>query len=285
MVNGNQKQPGRKRANDLDGKTWTRYSISIWSDIRKNDEELKLKHPAIFPLSLADRLIQCFTRDTDQVVLDPFAGTGSTIIAADRLGKKGIGIELSREFATLARKRLGQKTLWKQSDIGSVIYQGDASDLLKFVAPDSVDIVVTSPPYWNILTRKRTADNKQIRNYGEEADDLGKIQDYREFLKSLQHIFRNVYQVLRQGKFCIVVVMDLRQGATLYSFHSDVVRLMQEIGFKYDDMIIWDRRHEYNNMRPLGYPSVFRINRAHEFILIFQKPTVNLQEAADEANK
>lgn len=36
--------------------------------------------------------------------------------------------------------------------------------------------------------------------------------------------------------------------------------------------VIWDRRHEYNNMRPLGYPSVFRVNKAHEFILIFRKP-------------
>jgi len=47
---------------------------------------------------------------------------------------------------------------------------------------------------------------------------------------------------------------------------------MQAIGFIYDDIIIWDRRHEYNNMRPLGYPAVFRVNKAHEFILIFQKP-------------
>ena len=54
--------------------------------------------------------------------------------------------------------------------------------------------------------------------------------------------------------------------------HADLAGIMQQLGFIYDDLIVWDRRHEYNNMRPLGYPYRFRINKAHEFILIFQKP-------------
>lgn len=48
--------------------------------------------------------------------------------------------------------------------------------------------------------------------------------------------------------------------------------MMEHIGFIYDDLIIWDRRHEYNNLKPLGYPAVFRINKIHEYILIFKKP-------------
>ena len=47
---------------------------------------------------------------------------------------------------------------------------------------------------------------------------------------------------------------------------------MQDIGFLFDDIIIWDRKQEYNNLRPLGHPSVFRTNKVHEYILIFQKP-------------
>lgn len=64
----------RKRANDLDGKTWTRYSISIWSDITKTAEEAALNHPAMFPLALVTRLIDIFTSVRDRVILDPFAG-------------------------------------------------------------------------------------------------------------------------------------------------------------------------------------------------------------------
>jgi DNA modification methylase len=77
---------------------------------------------------------------------------------------------------------------------------------------------------------------------------------------------------MRPGAYCCVIVMDLRKKSAFYPFHSDIADFMRDIGFVYDDIIIWDRRHEYNNMRPLGYPSVFRVNKAHEFILIFQKP-------------
>lgn len=75
----------RKRANELDGKTWLRNSVSVWSDIRKTKEETALKHPAMFPISLATRLIECFTNSDASLILDPFAGVGSTLLAAKEL--------------------------------------------------------------------------------------------------------------------------------------------------------------------------------------------------------
>lgn len=262
----------RKRANDLDGKTWTRYSISIWSDIRKTQEEIDLGHPAIFPLALVTRLIEIFTTHEDKVVLDPFVGVGTTALAAKLLGKTGIGIELNPEFAEQARQRCAARTLFEVSGGSAVIYTANALNLLEYVERNSVDLVITSPPYWDVLTEKRTADYKEIRNYGEEAGDLGRIGDYREFLKQLKAVFAQVYAAMRAGAYCCIIVMDLRKKNKFYPFHSDIADFMQEVGFIYDDIIIWDRRHEYNNMRPLGYPSVFRVNKAHEFILIFRKP-------------
>lgn len=268
-----------KRANDLDGGTWTRYSISIWSDIRKTPEEAALKHPAMFPAALPARLIECFTR-RGMTVLDPFVGVGSTLVAAKRLGRHGIGIELNPEYAQIAESRLKALTLeqeWDESaeEVCCRVYTGDANDLDQFVEPESVDLVVTSPPYWDILLEKRTADYKPIRHYGDEAKDLGKIRDYDQFLSAIQAIFRKVYATLKPGAYCCVVVMDIRKKNRFYPYHSDVAQRLQEIGFVYDDLIIWDRRHEYNNLRPLGYPSVFRINKVHEFILIFQRPWEN----------
>jgi DNA modification methylase len=263
----------KRRANQLDGKTWTKYSISIWSDIKKSREEMELKHPAMFPLQLAQRLIECFAAPEDSVVLDPFVGVGTTVIAADRLNKTGIGIELASDFVELAEKRLGQRELFSTQARTSKIYCDDARNLLKYVAPNSVDLVITSPPYWDVLLQKRTADYKAIRHYGDAKLDLGKIADYDEFLDALAEIFRLVLRVLKPHKYCAVVVMDLRKKDKFYPFHSDLARKMEQVGFIFDDLIIWDRRHEYNNMRPLGYPYVFRINKAHEYVLIFQKPS------------
>lgn len=270
----------KKRANELDGTTWTKYSISIWNDIRKSPEEQALGHPAIFPTALVMRLIKCFTTADDEVVLDPFVGIGSTAIAAEALGKTGIGIELSAEFADKARKRPplprameGMNQEIEGAELGQrIIYTADANDLSKYVAPNSVDFVVTSPPYWDILLQERTADGKEIRHYGPAERDLGKIRDYTAFINALGGIFSRVFEALKPGKYCCVVVMDIRKKNKFYPLHADLASVMQGIGFIFDDLIIWDRRHEYNYMRPLGYPYKFRINKAHEYILIFQKP-------------
>ncbi len=262
----------KRRANDLDGKNWTRNSISIWSDIRKTSEEISLKHPAMFPSALATRLIESFTNKEAKNILDPFAGVGSTLIAAKNLGKNGIGIELSEEFSEIAKHRCKQKTLLDTESGDATIYHANALNLLDYVSEESIDFVVTSPPYWDILNQKRSADYKENRNYGNYDGDLGTISDYQEFLNELQKIFTKIFSSLKAGSYACVIVMDIRKKDKFYPFHSDIALFMQEIGFIHDDLIVWDRRHEYNNMRPLGYPAVFRINKAHEYILIFQKP-------------
>ncbi|MEW5795875.1 MAG: site-specific DNA-methyltransferase [Candidatus Zixiibacteriota bacterium] len=260
------------RANSLDGKTWTRYSISVWSDIRKTREETALGHPAMFPAELPSRLIQMLMRENDSVVLDPFLGVGSTLLAAQQQGKQGIGLEISSDYCDIARGRLKQTGVFEREVDRCEVYKADARDLLTYVQPSSIDLCVTSPPYWNILLEKRTADYKERRDYGLEEADLGKILKYADFLAALEEIFRDVYEVLRPGAFCCVIVMDLRKKNVFYPYHSDVAIFMQKIGFIFDDIVIWDRRHEYNNMRPLGYPYVFRVNKAHEYILLFAKP-------------
>src|SRR5258707_15274376 len=96
MMNERRRQP--RRCNSLDGKRWLQNSISVWGDIRKSPEELRLKHPAMFPTALAARLMESFLPAGPHVILDPFAGTGSTLVAASRAGKQGVGLELSAAF-------------------------------------------------------------------------------------------------------------------------------------------------------------------------------------------
>ena len=264
-------RPAGRKGNDLDGATWTRYSISVWNDIRKNTGEVRTKHPAMFPTSLVTRLIECFTTHTDSILLDPFLGSGSTIVAAEAAGKIGVGFEISDDYINLTRQRLEQSGLFGKNMEHRLI-KADARLIEQYVDPNSVSFCVTSPPYWDILNQRRSADGKAQRNYGNTADDLGTITDYETFLDELNKIFSGVLRVLVPGKYCIVNVMDLRKKGTFFSFHSDLARKMTESGWIYDDIIIWDRRQEYNNLRPLGYPFVFRINKIHEYLLIFRKP-------------
>lgn len=263
-----------RRANDLEGAEWTRNSISVWSDIRKTPEEAALKHPAMFPTMLVDRVIRCFTREGGRQILDPFAGSGSTLVASARRERYGIGFEVSEEYVGLARRRLGG--LGKAEPGDYVLHPESAERIPELLAPESVDLCVTSPPYWDILAQKRSADGKAIRDYDPSAADLSRTPDYAVFLERLARVFDGVYPVLKPGAYCVVNVMDLRKRDRFFPFHSDLAERLSnpEKGgcFIYDDLIIWDRRAEYNNLRPLGYPAVFRINKVHEFLVIFRKP-------------
>lgn len=262
----------KRRLNDLDGRTWERYSISVW-DIVKSREEIKLRHPAMFPMELCRRLIEIYTKKGD-VVLDPMMGSGSVIVVAKDMERKGIGLDINPDFVNLARKRLSQQKLIQLRVEEPEIYCDDAINLLGYVKPNSVDFVLTSPPYWNIHTRKRTADYKKPRPYSMLERDLGNISDFGKFMKELKSIFQKVHTVLRHGKRCVIVVMDIRQGSRFFPFHMDVSNMMKEIGFVLEDMIIWDRKKEYSNLRPLGYPYVFIVNKVHEYVLIFRKDKV-----------
>ncbi len=261
--------------NNLDGKTWLRYSFSIWRDIEKTNEERKLKHPAMFPTQLTSRLIQIYTKNKGEVVLDPFLGSGSSIVSAYELLRKGIGFEISKEYIKLTKDRIEKVQLnlsQKYEDlIEPEIYNKTVFDVPRILPENSVDLVITSPPYWDILTMERSADKKEIRKYSDSEEDLGNIHDYDKFIEKLKEAFAGIYKVLKKGKYCTVVVMDIRKKSKFYPFHMDMTVKMKEIGFELDDIIIWDRQKEYNNMRPLGYPFVFRVNKIHEFILIFRK--------------
>lgn len=259
------------RANDLDGKQWLKYSFSIWRDISKTKDERKLSHPAMFPTALASRLIEIFSKKSE-IILDPFLGSGTTILSAYVLGRKGIGIELSKKYINLTKKRLKELSTSIDSEAyDSKILNINSLHVKRFIKKNSIDLVITSPPYWNILNEKRSADYKKIKKYSEKDEDLGNIGGYQFFLEKLKSVFFEIYELLKKNKYCIVIVMDIRKKSQFYPFHMDLVKKMEEIGFTLDDIIIWDRQAEYNNMRPLGYPYVFRINKVHEFILIFKK--------------
>ncbi len=274
----------------LDGKTWLRFSISIWDDIGRTEEEKKLSHPASYPISLVERLIDCYSIGMeDPVVLDPFLGSGTTLLAARKKGLRGVGFEIVREFAEISMKRLSQKELFEDESVAVLITEpkilsfserrelfvvlDDARTIDRYLKPGTVSLTITSPPYWIVHRRKRTADYKKERPYSDLTEDLGNIRSYPEFLREMETVFRKVYKVTVEGGCAVVNVMDIRCGDTFIPYHCDIVEIMTRAGFKIEDIIIWDRRKEYNNLRPLGYPRKFIVNKVHEYILVFRKPS------------
>lgn len=259
------------KTNNLTGKEWLQNSFSIWRDLGKSEEEKKLGHPAIFTVKLVSKLIDTFCKPNGGKVMDCFAGSGTTLIAGLRKDKEVIGFDLNPDFKKLFIKRATNSYNIHPYKLDEKYIVDDSKNISKRVEPDSIDLCITSPPYWDILNRQRTADYKSNKNYSSKKTDLGNIEDYNDFLQSLKDVFAEVYKVLKPKGYFIVNVMDLRKKEKFYPLHIDTAKIAQEVSFNFEDIIIWDRQPEYNNMRPLGYPFKFIVNKVHEYLLIFRK--------------
>lgn len=252
-----------KRCNNLTGKEWLQNSFSIWRNLAKTKEEKDLKHPASYPVSLCEKLIKTFSKD-NSIIIDPFNGIGSSLVAAHNLGYKAVGIDLSEEFCEIAKQRI-------KNDENIKVINGDSFDELDKFEENTFDLCITSPPYWDILNMKRSVDGKENINYSKKENDIGNITEYQNFICELGKLFFKVNRILKSGAYCLVNVMDIRKKSEFYPLHSDLATELQKYGYIFDDIIIWDRQQDYNNMKPLGYPYKYRINKVHEYILIFIK--------------
>jgi DNA modification methylase len=161
-----------------------------------------------FTEALAESVIAHTTQPGD-LVLDPFAGYGTTLVVAERLGRRAIGVELIPAHAALCRSRVGPSVR---------VVEGDARRLSQLI-DEPVDLVLTSPPYMagaghpeNPLTGYTTTDG-----------------DYATYLRELGCVFRQVGELLRPGGRLVVNVANVvgSDGRTT-PIASDVAAVIAE---------------------------------------------------------
>lgn len=278
---GKKKDRRKNQLNDLSGKQWTKFSKSVekYPDIRS---EKQRKHGASFPLALAEQQILIYTKK-GETVFDPFAGVGTTLDAARRLGRNGIGVELNKEFVKLAKKDL--KNLATNDGTTQQIICDDVRNMLKHLGKESVDFQLTSPPYANLLNsikgnfaykwREHSKLNlvKNPKPYSNDPRDLGDLE-YSDFFEGIEKVFLDTYTVLKDNCYAVWVVKDYRDfkhGKPYVNFHSDVIKSAEKAGFVLWGIRIYDQT-EFRPLVVLGYPSRnFYLNIGHSYILVFKK--------------
>lgn len=273
----NQVDP-RNALNDLTSKEWISETVSVWSQrglgARHPDAQIEKQHPAPFSFTDVSRLIRFFTK-RGHVVLDPFVGVGSTLKACALEGRHGIGFELNPRYVRLAEKRLEREvgTLFAQEHAQTVI-RGDSRNLVTELDVDSVDFIVTSPPYWNILhkqdhkVRQERLANDLDTRYSDDERDLGNIASYEVFLADLASILGSCARPLKQKKYMAVVVSDFRNKSRFLMFHAHLVDSLSPFGFGLRGITVLYQRHK--RVFPYGYPYAYVPNIHHQYILILQ---------------
>jgi len=263
---------GSKRLNleHLDKNEKNKYLSTVWFSKTVLDDIGKI-HPAPFSYLDVKKLIEIFTRK-DSVVLDPFTGVSSTLIACGMAKRKGIGIDLNEDYIKLSEKRLQKFDIFD----GQTLVFGDSLIELDKIKNATIDYCVTSPPYHNILRNSGggvRSDESQFRQgvkyYSEKSNDLGNQKSYTEYLDFFKKIMKKTYKKLRRGSYCSVVISDFTVDKHEANASGDIIDALEKIGFVYKETIILVQNQKA--LYPFGYPYAFVINHIHQNVLNFQK--------------
>lgn len=263
--------------NELTAKEWLPETISVWTQKGLGrghaDTKIEKQHPAPFSFQDVARLINFFTKSND-TVLDPFVGVGSTLKACAITGRKGIGIELNEKYVNLTNERLDTELDIISQTVEQRIIHGDARTVLNDLETDSVDLVLTSPPYWNILHKKdHKANQERVANnldtkYSDNELDIGNISNYQDFINDLASILGSCSRVLKPMKYMSVIVSDFRDKSKYIMFHADIAHALIEYQLELKGITILYQRHK--RIFPYGYPYSYVPNIHHQYILILQ---------------
>lgn len=201
-------------------------------------------------------IILRYSQEKD-LVLDQFAGGGTTLVEAKLLNRNVIGVDINDS----AIKRCQEKTEFEYFGAnGTVdIKKGDARDL-NFLKNNSIDLICTHPPYANII------------KYSDDIEgDLSRLR-IPEFYQEMKKVAAECYRVLKKDKFCAILMGDTRHNGCMIPMAFEVMQIFEEVGFKLKELII----KEQHNCKATGYWKTNSVKYnflliAHEYLLVFRK--------------
>ncbi len=268
-------RPFRNRLNALTSKEWLKFQKSWFVHNPPRRQKEVLRHPAKFPETLAQEFIEFFTKP-GQMVFDPMAGTGSALIASLRAGRQSIGVELNPAYAEVARELIRAELAClgpSAADLRCEVITGDAAKL-SFGDLPSMDYVLTSPPYWNMLhargaktQRSRRASKSLDVVYSDDPADLGNIDDYEEFLERLAGIYESLQAILRPKAYLTIIVKNVKKGGRIYPLAWDLGKRLAET-YTLKDERIWCQ--DDIRLAPYGLGNAWVSNTFHHYCLQFR---------------
>ncbi|NLW72454.1 MAG: site-specific DNA-methyltransferase [Chloroflexi bacterium] len=265
--------------NCLSAKEWLKNQLGVWQfTYESRDIRNKELHPATFPISLAKRIISLFSHE-GELVVDPFVGSGTTLVAAKDLNRNAVGFDLLKKYIELSQTRLNQQNLYTTTQ--QLAIEADAIDIHNYFEPDTISLIWTSPPYANLLNRKRLnksrrdRDNGQlnkIEQYSQNPRDLGTM-NLQAYTTAMGQIFENLLPLLKRKAHCIINVPDFWWENKRVTLHISLVEEMRRRGYELRNTIIWDRTNIVNRIGIFGYPSNYiTMGTTFEYLLDFWRP-------------
>lgn len=258
------------KINDLDMSKWKELT-DVWTDSlwiipqRDNSGAHDGHYHGNFVPQIPYQLLMRYTKAGD-FVLDPFAGSGTTLIEAQRMGRNSIGIELQPSVAAEAINRIHSES--KDGIVADTFVDDsrvfDTRRILDTYKIDNVQFIIYHPPYWDII------------KFSEDENDLSNSETLNEFIDNFRQVVRNTSAILEKGRYCAVVIGDKYANSQLVplGFHcmqamqqegltlkATIVKNFEETKGKANQKALWRQRALQNGLY------LFK----HEYIFVFKK--------------
>jgi len=260
-------------------KEWLKSQLGVWQfNYEARDIRDKNIHPATFPISLARKIIELFTHE-GELVLDPFVGSGTTLVAARDTSRNAVGFDLQKRYIDLCEQRIAQTTFLGEAK--QLAVQDDARLIAKYFEPETISLIVTSPPYSNLLNRARKNKSRRFR----KTEQLGRIEQYSqdprdlgtmpldEYTNAMGEIFESLLPFLKPKAHCVINVPDMWWENQRITIHVSLIEELRKRGYELRNVIIWDRTNLVNRIGIFGWPSNYiTMGVTFEYLLDFWRP-------------
>lgn len=265
--------------NCLTAKEWLKSQLGVWQfNYEKRDIRDKELHPATFPISLSKKIIELFSHQ-GELVIDPFVGSGTTLVAAQDSNRNAVGFDLLGKYVDLSNDRIAVQHMFNHSKQFAI--HDEAGNIPKYFCDESVSLIWTSPPYANLLNRKRKnksrrdRDNGQlgkVEQYSQDKRDLG-TYDIEKYARVMGDIYAGLLPLLKPKGHCVINVPDMWWENQRITIHISLVDELRRRGYELRNIIIWDRTNIVNQIGIFGWPSNYiTMGVTFEYLLDFWRP-------------
>ncbi len=267
--------------NCLTAKDWIKSQLGVWQfNYSSRDLRDKTLHPATFPISLSKKVIELFSH-AGELILDPFVGSGTTLVAAQDLNRNAVGFDLQESYIALSNQRLANENFFNQAQ--QIAIQDDANNIDQYLEPGTVKLIWTSPPYANLLNRKRKNKSRRgderkneqfdkVEQYSQDPRDLGTMS-LEKYTVEMGEIFARLLPLLVPKGHCVINVPDMWWENQRITIHVSLIQELRARGYELRNIIIWDRTNIVNRIGIFGWPSNYiTMGTTFEYLLDFWRP-------------
>ena len=256
--------------NDIDMSKWHEYTDistdSLWIiEKRDNTGAHNGSYHGNFVPQIPHQLFSRYTKKGDWI-LDPFMGSGTSIIEAQRMKRNSIGIDLQEDVVKEAKSRIDTE---KNEESKVKLFVGDSANididsLLKSVGIKKVQFVILHPPYWDII------------NFSDNPSDLSNMSNLDSFLDGFGKVVDNSTKHLEKNRYCAVVIGDKYANSQVVPLGFYCMDLMVKRGFMLKAIItknFGETKGKSNRQAIWRYRALasdFYIFK-HEYVFVFKK--------------